>query len=115
MEEDRIQSFTGMTKEPLKGVLMQILPVQVKTIDGRTTMTCALLDNGSQSDLIRDDFEQGLKLKGYKKAISISGVIDEVEEMKVKEVSLRIQHLKKENELHISALTLSKNMFNMPA
>ena len=35
--------------------------------------------------------------------------------MKVKEVSLRIQHMEKENELHSSALTLSKNMFNMPA
>ena len=42
---------------------MQILPVKVKTIDGRATKTYALLDNGSQSTLIRDDFVQGLKLK----------------------------------------------------
>ena len=93
---------------------MQILPVKVKTIDGRTTTTYALLDNGSQSTLIRDNFAQGLKLKGYKKTISISSVIDEVE-VKVKEVSLRIQDIKEENELYISALALSKNMFNMPA
>ena len=33
----------------------------------------------------------------------------------MKEVSLRIQDMKEENELHISALTLPKNMFNMPA
>ena len=46
-EEDKIQSFTGMTKEPSKRVLMQILPVKVKTIDGRTTTTYALLGIGS--------------------------------------------------------------------
>ena len=114
-EEDKIQSFTGLTKEPSKRFLMQILPVKVKTTDGRTTRTYALLDSGSQSPLIRDDFAQGLKLKGYKKTVSISSVIDEVEEVKVKEVSLRIQDIKEENELHISALILPKNMFNMPA
>ena len=70
---------------------MQILPLKVKTIDGRTTTTYALLDNDSQSTLIRDDFAQGLNLKGCKKTISISSVIDEVEEVKVKEVSFRIQ------------------------
>ena len=32
----------------------------------------------------------------------------------MKEVSLRIQDIKEENELYISALTLPKNMFNMP-
>ena len=79
-----------MTKELSKRVLMEILLVKVKTIDGRTKKTYALLDNGSQSTLIRDEFAQGLKLKGYKKAISISSVIDELEEVKVKEVSLTI-------------------------
>ena len=103
----KIQSFTGITKETSKRVLMQILPVKVKTIDGRTT-TYALLDNGSQSTLIRSDFVKGSKLKGYKKTISISSAIDEVEEVKVEEVSLRIQDVKEENELHISALTLPK-------
>ena len=44
-----------------------MLPVKVKTIDGRTTKTYALLDNGSQSTLIRDDYAQGLKLKAARK------------------------------------------------
>ena len=103
-------------KQNLNIKRIQILPVKVKTIGGRTT-TYALVDNGSQITLIRDGFVQGLKLKGYKKTISISSVIDEVheiEEVKVKEVSLRIQGMKEENELHISALTLPKSMFNMP-
>ena len=92
---------------------MQILPVpvKVKTIDGRTT-TYALLDNGSQSTLIRSDFVKGSALKGYKKTISISSAIDEVEEVRVEEVSLRIQDVKEENELHISALTLPKTIIS---
>ena len=90
-----------MTKGPSKGILMQILPVNVKPIDGGTTTNYALLDNSSQSTLIRDDFAQGLKLKGYKKTISMSSVIDEVEEVKVQEVFLRIHDMKEENELHI--------------
>ena len=83
---------------------MQILPV--KTIYRRTTTINALLDNCSQSTLIREDFTRGLKLKDSKKTISISSVINVVEEVKVKEVTLRIQDMKEENELHISALTI---------
>ena len=88
---------------------MQILPVSDKTIDGRTTLTYALLDNGSQSTLIRDDFAQALKLKGYKKTISISSVIDEIEEVKTKEVSLRIQDMKEEKGIvHFSINSTEK-------
>ena len=66
-EEDKIQLFTSMTKEPSNRVLMQILPVKVKTIHRRITATYALLDNGSQSTSIRDNFAQGLNLKSYMK------------------------------------------------
>ena len=48
------------------------------TTDERTTTTYALLDNGNQSTLIRDDCAQGSKLKGYKKTVSVSSVIDKV-------------------------------------
>ena len=58
--------------------------------------------------MIRVDLTQGLKLKGYKKTIYVSSVVDD-------EVSLRVQDMKEENELYISALTLPKSMFNMPA
>ena len=61
----------------------------MKTNVRKTPMTYALLDNGTQSTLTRDDFAKGLKLKGYKKTISSSSVIDEVEEVRVKQVTLR--------------------------
>ena len=65
--------------------------------------------------MIRDNFAQDLTLKGYKKTISISSVIDVVRRSQSERVSLKIQNMKEENELYISALTLPKNMFNMPA
>ena len=65
--------------------------------------------------MIRDSFAQDLTLKGYKKTISISSVIDVVRRSQSERVSLKIQNMKEENELYISALTLPKNMFNMPA
>ena len=40
-----------MTKKPSKGLLMQMLPVKVKNIDGKTTTAYALLGNASQSTL----------------------------------------------------------------
>ena len=55
---------------------MHILPVKVKTIDGRRASTYAILDNDSRSTLIRDDFGQGLTLKGHKKTISFTGVFN---------------------------------------
>ena len=65
--------------------------------------------------MIRDNFAQDLTLKGYKKTIAISSVIDVVRRSQSERVSLKIQNMKEENELYISALTLPKNMFNMPA
>ena len=65
--------------------------------------------------MIRDNFAQDLTLKGYKKTISISSVIDVVRRSQSERVSLKIQNMKEENELYISVLTLPKNMFNMPA
>ena len=59
--------------------------VLVKVIknDGETISTFTLLDNGSQSTLIREDFAKQLKLKGYSRAISISSIADEQESVKV--------------------------------
>ena len=48
-----------------KRAFMQMLPTSLKTNNERTMTTYALLDNDSQSTLIRDDFAQGLKLMDY--------------------------------------------------
>ena len=73
-----------------------MLQLKVKTTDTRTTKIYALLDNGSQSTLVREDFAETLKLKGHKKTIPISSAINKVQEVKVKEVALKIQDLREE-------------------
>ena len=112
--QSTIQPFTNISRQ-IKGIEIRKQERKILNKIQTATTTYTLLDNDSQSTLIKDDFAQGLKLKGYKKTVSISSVIDEEEDVKVQEVSLRIQDMRENNELHISALTLPKNMFNMPA
>lgn len=84
-----------MAKESSKKVFMQIVPV--KTIYRRTRTINGLLDNSRQSTLIREVFTEVLTLKNSKKTIYISSVTDVVEKVKVKEVTMRIQDMKKIN------------------
>ena len=48
----------------MKGLFLQIVPVKVMKNDGETIITSALLDNGSQSILIREDFAKNWNWKG---------------------------------------------------
>ena len=83
--------------------------------DGETISTFALLDNGSQSTLIREDFVKQLKLKGCSRTINISSIKDDLESVKVKEISLKIYDIDHKNEGEVEAYTLPKRMFNMPS
>ena len=83
--------------------------------DAETISFFALLDNGSQSTLIREDFAKQLKLKGYSRTINISSTKDELESLKVKEISLKIYDMYHKNEVEVEAYTLPKRMFNMPS
>ena len=74
-----------------------------------------LLDNGSQSSFIREDFAKQLKLKGYSRKINISSIKDELKIVKVKEISLKIYDMDHKNDVKVEAYTLSKRMFSMPS
>ena len=76
--------------------------------------TFALLDNSSQRTLIREDLAKQLKRKGYSRTINISSIKDELESVKVKEISLKIYDVDHKNEVEVGAYTLPKRMFNMP-
>ena len=67
-----------------------MVPVKVMKNDGETISTFAFLDNSSHSTLIREDFAKQLKLKAYSRTINISRIKDELESVKVKEISLKI-------------------------
>ena len=99
----------------MKGFFLQIVPVKVMKNDGETIITSALLDNGSQSTLVREDFAKQLKLKGYSRTINISSTKDELESLKLKEISLKIYDMHHKNEVEVEAYTLPKRMFDMPS
>ena len=94
-------------------VFIQIVPVKVMKNDGETISTFAILDNGSQSTFIREDFAKQLKLKGYSRTINISNINDEPESVKVKEINLKIYGMDHKNEVGVEAYTLPRRKFNM--
>ena len=97
----------------MKGFFLQIVPVKVMKNNGETIITSALLDNGSQSTLIREDFAKQLKLKGYSRTININSTKDELESVKLKEISLKIYDMYHKNEVEVEAYKLPERMFNM--
>ena len=114
-EGESIKINTCKTSKVSQRVFLQIVPVKVMKNDGKTISTFALLDNGSQSTLTREDFAKQLKLKAYSRTINISSIEDELESAKVKEISLKIYDMDHKNEVEVEAYTLPKRMFNMPS
>ena len=104
---------TYKTSKVSERVFLQTVSLKVMKNDGQTISTFALLDNGSQSTLIREDFAKQLKLKGYSRTINITSIKDELESVKIKEISLKIYDMDHKNEVEVQAYTLSKRTFNM--
>ena len=114
-EGESIKVNTYKTSKVSERVFLQIVLVRVMKNDGETVITFALLDNGSQITLIREDFAKQLKLRGYSRTIKISSIKDEPETIIVKEISLKIYDMDHKNEVEVEARTLPKRMFNMPS
>ena len=60
-------------------------------MEGRTIATYTLLDNDSQSKLVRDDFAKNSNLKECKITITIASLINDAEEFNKNEVVNRNQ------------------------
>ena len=114
-EGESIKINTCKTSKVSQRVFLQIVLVKVMKNDGKTISTFALLDNGSQSTLISEYFAKQLKLKAYSRTINRSSIEDELESVKVKEISLKIYDMDHKNEVEVEAYTLPKRMFNMPS
>ena len=71
-------------------MFLQIVPVKVKPKGGRFISTYALLDSGSESTLVQEDFLKRLDLEGKTKLVNISSIRDAGETIRVKEVKLQI-------------------------
>ena len=83
----------GMSTHQSNEVYLQIVPVLISKSIGKREKTCALLDTGSQSTLIREDFAAELKLHGNKTKIKMSSIKDQGENIIAHEVDLKISSI----------------------
>ena len=74
-------------------VYLQIAPVLISSSIGKREKTCGLLDTGSQSTLIREDFAAELKLHENKTKTKMSSFKNQGESIIVHEVDLRISSI----------------------
>ena len=54
-------------------------------------------------------------MKGNSRTINISSIKDELESVKIKEISFKIYNMDHKNEVEVEAYALPKRMFNMPS
>ena len=112
-KDDMKTCATGSSYHP---VYLQILEVKIKSGNGNMIPTYALLDNGSQSSLIREDFARSLNIKGANVTVNISSIKDKGEEIKVKEFALTVSNSKEDQEYTIQPVfSVAKQLFNMPS
>ena len=100
---------------PPKDIYLQIVPVTLH-VNERSYDTYALLDNGSQSTLLKKEVVDKLGLLGRKKAVNLSTIKDKSETVQVTEVALDVSARDGGNRITIdSAYVQPTNKFNMPA
>ena len=82
---------------------------------GKREKTYALLDTGSQSTLMREDFGAELKLRGNKTNIRMSSIKDQGESIIIHEVILRISSIVNKMFKAKGAFIIPVEKFNMPS
>ena len=112
-ENDALVGMIGARK---KETFLQIVPVTLRSELGQDIDTYALLDDGSQRTLLRDDIAERLHLNGEPEALSVSTVIEKAEQsIPTKSTSLTVYSRDRGFELEIDDVSVvpAKN-FNMP-
>ena len=103
------------TKGPRKSVILLIVAVTVHVGD-KSFDTYALLDDGSQSTLLRREFFDKMGVKGKPKKILETTVKDDPQPVTVDELSMVVSARDGTNSLEIkSVLVQPTDMFNMPS
>ena len=106
-----------MLKLPqVQNIYLQIVPIKVRATNGKYISAYALLDTGSESTLIRDDFSKRLNLRKSSKTVNISSIKDSGELINVDEVKLYVIDEENTSSFHINKVLASKRKrFNMSA
>ena len=106
----------GVSIHQSNEVYLQIVPVLISSSIGKREKTYALLDTGSQSNLIREDFAAELKLHGNKTKIKMSSIKDQGESIIANEVDLKISSIINNKMLEAKgAFIIPVEKFNMPS
>ena len=97
-------------------VILQIVPISLLGNKGKVIDTYGLLDNGSQSTLIREDMARKLKLRGKRKKIRI-GTIKDKGQLETKIVApLSVSARDGSNKMPIKKACITPaSSFNMPS
>ena len=103
------------TTTPHKSKYLWVVRVNVTSPKGKRISTFALLDNGSDTTVIREDLAKKLCLKGKPKPINLSTVKESTKEA-FKEVALNVSSVDGRNQYDVSqALVFPKDKFRMPS
>ena len=97
-------------------VFLQIVEVEVQTKNGGRLKTHALLDNGSQATLVKEDLAKRLALTGAKQAVHVGSIKDKGEPLQVERVSFSISSTDRKCTFDVNnAYVMPRSKFNTPS
>ena len=108
--------FNGLTGSSPKDVFLMIVPVCLEAADGKTFETHALLDDGSESTLMREDVAEKLGIPSKPKSIGVITVVKkESQSAAASKVSVKVSSVEGRPSVRIdSAYAVGDERFNMP-
>ncbi len=106
--------MVSLLKSP-KEVFLLVIPVIIHPPTGEPVLTYALLDNCSQSTLLREDMAQKLNLRGKSDILNIGTIKDKAEGIPVESISLEISSRDKKFRTTIEEVSVvPTSRLNMP-
>ena len=106
----------GLVRSSKKDTFLQVVPVLLQSPNAEDILTYALLDDGSQRTLLRDDIARRLKLPGKPQSLNITTVIEKAgKPIPSKEATLTVFSKNKDFKLEIESVSVvPAERFNMP-
>lgn len=94
-------------------VYLKVVLLKVKSGYAILIPAYAILDNGSQSTLIREDFSRQLVLKGKANKVNINSINNKVEKFKVSLYSLLVHDKRQKQPFDLKLIfSVPKRLFN---
>ena len=116
--EDKVEkdSFNGILDRDESEMYLQIVPVILRSNEGKEVSTYALLDTGSHVTLVREDIASKLDLPGKSRSLNIGTIKELPKRVRVKAVSLSVVSKLDGRQVHVkNAFSMPKAEFRMPS